>query len=60
MICYGIGILPLIRMLRTEFTDAIQPWFADDGSTAGYFPDIRAQFERLKQLGPNYGYFSES
>ena len=44
MICYGIGILRLIRMLRTEFTDEIQPWFADDGLTAGYFPDIRAQF----------------
>ena len=29
-------------------------------STARYFVEIRAQFERLQQLGPNYGYFPES
>ena len=31
-----------------------------DGSTAGKFADIRAQFERRKQLGPIYGYFPKS
>ena len=31
-----------------------------DGSTAGKFADIRAQFERHKQLGPIYGYFPKS
>ena len=31
MICYGIGILPQIRMLKSEFPAAIQHWFADDG-----------------------------
>ena len=60
MICYGIAILPLIRMLKSEFPAAIQQWYADDGSTAGNFADIRTQFERLQQLGPNYGYFPES
>ena len=30
-------------------------WYADDGSTAGKFAALRAQFERLQQLGPNYG-----
>ena len=60
MICYGIGILPPIRILQSEFPAAKQQWFADDGSTAGKFADIRAQFERLQQLGPNYGYFPES
>ena len=60
MICYGIAILPLIRMLKREFPTAKQQWYADDGSTAGYFSDIRAQFERLQQIGPNYGYFPES
>ena len=47
-------------MLKSEFPTAIQQWCAVDGSTAGKFADIRAQFERLQQLGPNYGYFPES
>ena len=42
MICYGIAILPLIRMLKSEFPAAIQQWLAVDGSTAGKFADIRA------------------
>ena len=42
MICYGIGIIPLIRMLKSEFPAAIQQWLAVDGSTAGKFADIRA------------------
>ena len=44
MICYGIGILPLIRMLKREFPNAKQQWYADDGSTAGKFADLRGQF----------------
>ena len=60
MICHGIGILPLIPVLESEFPAAKQQWFADDGFTAGKFVDIRAQFERLLQLGPNDGYFPES
>ena len=32
----------------------------DDGSTAEKFADIRAQFERLQQLGPNIGHVPES
>ena len=34
--------------------------FADDGSTAANFAEIRAQFEWLQHLGPNHGYFPES
>ena len=60
MICNGIGIFPLFRMLKREFPPAKQQWYADAGSTAGYFADVRAQFERLQQLGPNYGYLPES
>ena len=50
MICYGIGILPLLRMLQREFPAAKQPWFADDGSNAGKCAGIRAQFERLQLM----------
>ena len=54
VICYRIGTLLPIRNLKREFPAAKQRWFAVDGSTAA---DIRAQLERLQQLGPNYGYF---
>ena len=60
MICYGKGILVCFRTLKSEFPAAKQQWFADDGSTAGKFTDIRAQFERLQQLVPYYRYFPES
>ena len=51
----GIGILHVQEWIPV----AKQQWYADYGSTAGYLADIRAQFERLQQLGPNHGYFPE-
>ena len=53
----GIRILPFFLMVKSEFPAAKlqQQLFADDGSNAGYFAYIRALFERLQQLGPNYG-----
>ena len=53
------GILHLVRMLKSEFPAAKQQCNAECGSTAGYFSGIRAQFERLQQQGPNYGYYPE-
>ena len=47
-------------MLKSEVPAAKQQWFAGDESTARSLADIRAQFERLQQLGPNYGYFPTS
>ena len=44
MIYYGIGILPLIRMLKSEFPAAKQQWFVDDGSTAGKRRQCRKSF----------------
>ena len=38
-------------MLKSEFLAAKQPWLSED---------VRAQFERRQQLGPNYGDFPES
>ena len=46
--------------LYREFPAAKQQWFEDDGSSAGKFADVRSQYERLQQLGPNYRYFPES
>ena len=35
MVAYGIGILPLIKNLKAEFTDVTQPWYADDAGALG-------------------------
>ena len=59
MFAYGLGILPLIRVLKTEFPDVEQPWHADDAGAGGKFEEIRHIFRRLEEIGPNYGYFPE-
>jgi hypothetical protein len=41
-------VLNLLLSATSEFPDSV--WYADDGSIAGYFAEIRAQFERLQQL----------
>ncbi len=59
MFCYGIGILPLIRQLKSEFPKVFQLWYADDGGTGGNFQSIKALFQRLQEKGPEYGYYPE-
>ena len=34
---YGIGIHPLIKQLKLEFTDITQTWYADDAGALGMF-----------------------
>ncbi len=53
MFAYGIGILPLIRLLKTKFPAVEQPWYADDAGAGGKFDDIRKFFRRLQEIGPN-------
>lgn len=47
MIAYGLGLLPLIRQLKTEFLHAFQPWYADDSAVAAKFDVIQALYNRL-------------
>jgi hypothetical protein len=49
---YAVGLLPLIRKLKEEFTSVYQPWFADDAGAATKFKLIRAMFLRLQELSP--------
>ncbi len=60
MVGYGVGVLPLIRKLKAEFPTVSQPWYADDAGAGAKFTDILAFFKRLKELGPQYGYFPEA
>ena len=40
MILYGIGMLPLTRLLKKDVPGCNQPWYADDAGTADSFDDI--------------------
>ena len=53
MSIYGIAIFPLIRHL-----DGLcrQLWFADDISAGGRVEFLREWWQKLKELGPAYGY----
>lgn len=59
MIAYGVGILPMIRQLKTEFPNILQVWYADDGGAKGTLQEIHAQTRRLMEIGPEFGYYLE-
>ena len=59
MITYGIGVLPLIRVLRTDHPQVSQPWYADDAGAGGKFGVVMPHFRDLQLKGPAQGYFSE-
>jgi hypothetical protein len=59
MFGYAVGLLPLIRGLKSQFPMVTQPWYADDAGAGATFKRIRATFLRLFQLGPDYGYYPE-
>ena len=59
MIIYGIGNLPLVRELKQQVPDVIQPWFADDASGGGKFLQLGKMIRLLIEKGPARGYFLE-
>jgi hypothetical protein len=59
MVAYGRDILPLIRRLKQEFPGVKQSWYADDAGTGAHFPVCGQFFERLQEIGPSYGCYSE-
>ena len=61
MIIYGLGLLPLIRMLKIEFADIpFHSWYADDNAVASKLRLLCQYFKRLSQVGPQYGYYPQS
>ena len=40
---YGLLLLPLIRVLKREFSDVDSPWYTDDAAAAGKIPRIFAK-----------------
>jgi len=59
MVLYGIGLLPLSELLKEEFKDLLQIWYADDAKGTGYFDHISSYFKLLCEEGPKFGYYPE-
>jgi hypothetical protein len=57
MFAYGIGILPLIRILKAEFPAVEQPWYVDDAGAGGRFIEICHFFCKLEEIGSSYRYY---
>ncbi len=54
MAMYAIAITPLIYHLEDEETK--QVWFADDATAGGYLTNLKSWWDRIVELGPDYGY----
>ena len=48
MILYGIGVLPLIRVLRNTQPQVTQHWYADDAGAGGTFQKVQEHFRDLQ------------
>ena len=55
MAMYAIAIIPLIHQLEDEETK--QVWFADDATAGGNLDSLKAWWDRIVDLGPDYGYY---
>ena len=55
MAMYALGVLPLIHSLTSNAIK--QLWYADDATASGELSKIRSWWERLVEIGPQYGYF---
>ena len=54
MAMYAIAITPLIHRLEDQVTN--QVWFADDATAGGRLTHLRGWWDRVVDIGPDYGY----
>ena len=54
---YSLATRKLIEQLRDAAPDTVQVWFAGDSADAGKISSIHTWWEKLKELGPAYGYY---
>ena len=57
MVTYGIGILPLIKNLKTGFPGIIHPWCAADADALGMFSRAEEYFHSLARYVPGQVYY---
>ena len=59
MALYGIAVLPLDELLRKEFLEVLQPWYADYAAMQGAPLRVAKSFKLLTEVGPMFGYLPE-
>ena len=58
MLMYAVAILPLIQALASH-NKWSQNWYADDSACAAKIHRLREWFDKLLELGPDFGYHPE-
>ena len=56
MSMFALGVMPLIKRLG----NTNQVWFADDATAGGNICQLKEWWDKLKKLGPAYGYYPNS
>jgi hypothetical protein len=56
---YGIATMPIIEDLITN-CETTQVWYADDSSAADTLVSLLKWWNRLNEIGPQYGYFPKA
>ena len=60
MIAYGLGILPLIRNLRTAHPRVTQKWYSDNTGLGGTFDGIQWNLDKFIVRGTLWGYLPDT
>ena len=50
MVAYGIGILPLFKLLKSTYLVVTQPWYDDGAGALGTFNHLEKYFKALIPL----------
>ena len=58
MLMYAVALMPLIKHL-TDQGKWIQNWYADDSACTAKLSNLKVWFQKLCELGPDYGYHPE-
>ena len=59
MVDYWLGVLPLIKNVKSAHHDVIRTWYADNVGVIGMFRNIENYFNFLTQAGTYRGYLPE-
>ena len=58
MVTYAIGVLPMIKRLKWEYTDVTQTCYVEYGGALGTYKNIVLYFNFLKKSDLGSGYYS--
>ncbi|KAL7461468.1 hypothetical protein ACHAXS_001898, partial [Conticribra weissflogii] len=57
MILYGVALVPLVKLLRAECPEVMQPWYADDLALLARHHSNARCLKLLTAKGPFFGYY---